>query len=545
MNTQLAMKAISKNADTRGEITWEKPSGKALVGKDILELLSSSMYVDPMTIYREYVQNAADALDEARSGIGMPGEAPKVEITVDPQARTIRIRDNGTGLPASDFVDRLCNLGGSNKRGTSARGFRGVGRLAGLGYCQELIFRSRATGEASVSEMRWDCKGLKAGLRDAESRKDLSAIIREVVSVRHIAGTDYPRRFFEVELKTVVRHRNDRLLSPGEVGKYLSQVAPVPFAPGFRFAARINDALTPHVALGDVEIYINGAERPLYRPHRNRISGDETDEDRFTDLEIHMLNGTDGNLAGIAWILHHGYTGALAATALIKGIRLRVGNVQVGDHVLLEELFPEPRFNSWAVGEVHLFDRRVVPNGRRDHFEQNVHFDNVLNQLGPIARDIARRCRQSSIARKWLREFELQREKALSEARAVGRRGISNDVRDLHARAAIRAVGAMEKVVQQRHLENESREELKRKCELISRQVTTLLANRSVNKDPYSGFRPQAGRAYREVVELIYELTHNGAAADRLVEMILARLEERESKAKTSKRGNARKRSRR
>ena len=44
--------------------SWRPLSGVA-VGKDILELLSSSMYVDPMTIYREYIQNAADAIDEA------------------------------------------------------------------------------------------------------------------------------------------------------------------------------------------------------------------------------------------------------------------------------------------------------------------------------------------------------------------------------------------------------------------------------------------------------------------------------------------------
>lgn len=31
-----------------------------VVGKDILELVSSAMYVDPLTIYREYIQNAAD-----------------------------------------------------------------------------------------------------------------------------------------------------------------------------------------------------------------------------------------------------------------------------------------------------------------------------------------------------------------------------------------------------------------------------------------------------------------------------------------------------
>ncbi len=36
------------------------------IGKDILDLLTSSMYVDPMNVYREYIQNAADAIDQAR-----------------------------------------------------------------------------------------------------------------------------------------------------------------------------------------------------------------------------------------------------------------------------------------------------------------------------------------------------------------------------------------------------------------------------------------------------------------------------------------------
>ncbi len=40
------------------------------IGKDVLELLSSAMYVDPLTIYREYVQNAADAIDEIRANGG-------------------------------------------------------------------------------------------------------------------------------------------------------------------------------------------------------------------------------------------------------------------------------------------------------------------------------------------------------------------------------------------------------------------------------------------------------------------------------------------
>ena len=139
-----------------------------MVGKDVLELVSSAMYIDPITVYREYVQNAADAIDAARAtGALTPAEPGRVDISIDHSTRTVRIRDNGCGVPFRDFGRTLTALGGSAKRGTSARGFRGVGRLAGLGYAQELVFRSRVPGETDVSQIRWDCRRLKAALRKA------------------------------------------------------------------------------------------------------------------------------------------------------------------------------------------------------------------------------------------------------------------------------------------------------------------------------------------------------------------------------------------
>ena len=55
-----------------------------VVGKDVLELVSSAMYVDPMTVYREYIQNAADAIDEARRTGGLSADEPsRVDIEVD------------------------------------------------------------------------------------------------------------------------------------------------------------------------------------------------------------------------------------------------------------------------------------------------------------------------------------------------------------------------------------------------------------------------------------------------------------------------------
>lgn len=505
---------------------WMPTLHQIVIGKDILELLSTSMYVDPMTIYREYTQNAADAIDEAyEQGLLAPSRRGQLEVAIDPASRSIRIRDNGAGVPWRHFAERLSNLGASTKRGTSARGFRGVGRLAGLGYCQELTFRSRTDDDQLVSELRWDCRELKSVLRSAKQGQHLVALVQDVISLRRTQANGFPLRFFEVELKGVIRHRNDRLLNPVAVGDYLAQVAPVPFSPDFTLGADISAALRPHVRLGELEIRINGATQPVYRPHHDAIEIGDRQFDKVTDLELHELAGVDGGLAAVAWILHHGYAGAIPSKALIKGIRLRTGNMQVGDHALLEELFPEPRFNGWAVGEVHIIDTKVIPNGRRDNFEQSVHFDNLLNQLTPTAREIARRCRQSSIARKWLREFALHKSAAIDTAKAVARGGLSRAARRAQTDSVAKSLKAMRKVVNTRHLGDDTRAALVSEAETVEGRVIKLLGGVAREQDPLAHFKPQTRTAYQHIISLIYDCTRNRVAASALVDKILGRLE--------------------
>lgn len=506
---------------------WQVTSADIVIGKDILELLSTSMYVDPMTIYREYVQNAADAIDEARDRRLLSATAAgTVEIEIDATARSVRIRDNGTGIAWPQFAQRLSNLGASAKRGTTARGFRGVGRLAGLGYCQELIFRSRAEGESLVSELRWDCKALKAALRGAKVGQHLVELIHEILSVRRVSSDGYPKRLFEVELKGVIRHRNDRLLSAAAVRDYLAQVAPVPFSPGFKFGEEISEALKPYVKLGELDIRINGAPEPVYRPHQDLIEIGDKNFDKVVNLEVKELAGIDGGVAAIAWVLHHGYHGALPNKTLVKGIRLRTGNVQVGDNALLEDMFPEPRFNGWAVGEVHIVDGKVLPNGRRDHFEQSTHFDNLLNQLTPIVREVAKRCRDSSIGRKWLREFEVQKAAVIERARAVSRGGISRAVRQSYVDAVAKSVKAMRKIVATRHIGEDTRATLSADADVVEARAQKLLGADAQARDPLEQFKPGTRLAYQKIISLIYECASTGAAASVLVERILGKLTE-------------------
>lgn len=67
------------------------------IGKFTLESLTSGMYSSPKDLYREYIQNSVDSIDQAiTSSILKPGEG-KIIIHIDSHKRNIKIEDNGTG----------------------------------------------------------------------------------------------------------------------------------------------------------------------------------------------------------------------------------------------------------------------------------------------------------------------------------------------------------------------------------------------------------------------------------------------------------------
>jgi molecular chaperone HtpG len=74
-------------------------------------------------------------------------EMGRIDVTLDPGARSVVIRDDAIGVRADDAERVLTSIGASSKRGTTARGFRGVGRLAAFGYAQEVTFRAKASGD--------------------------------------------------------------------------------------------------------------------------------------------------------------------------------------------------------------------------------------------------------------------------------------------------------------------------------------------------------------------------------------------------------------
>jgi hypothetical protein len=505
------------------EIPWSYRDEPIIVGKDILEILSSAMYVDPLAIYREYIQNSADGIDEARRTqlLDSPGKGT-VEIDIDADKRTVKIRDNGTGISSAEFESRMTSFGASAKRGTNARGFRGVGRLSGLAYCQELLFRARAAGESQVSELRWDCRKAKAYLRSADFSGNLTDVVAECVQVRRVHGKNWPEHFFEVELRGVPRLRNDCLLNPTVIEEYLSQVAPLAFAPEFRFANDIAVMLQGNIGLTNVTLKFAGNTAPTFRPHRDSfdISGGR---DTFQQLQTVKIPASDGNgTAAIGWILHHSYKGAIQNTRL-KGLRLRSGNIQVGTNGILEDLFVETRFNSWCVGEIHVIDSRIIPNGRRDHYEQNVHYTNLINQLGPIAREISTRCRQSSIRRNLLRQFERQRDQARHDLDMVKQGSLTGAQRQVVIAQVQLLLDTMNKALLKEFLKADT-PAMTEVLSKLRRDFLKIKSGQDYQAKALSRLAPVQRRAYQQVFSLLYECSSDRVAAKTLIDRMLLRI---------------------
>ena len=205
---------------------------KSLVGSDIISLITVGMYDNPLSVYREYIQNAADAISRAGNS-----ENGKVEINIDAHKLVVSIRDNGPGLSPKDSVRALLPIGRSEKRRGTDRGFRGIGRLSGLTFAQSVAFLTRSRPYQPVTRIIWDGSVLRRCILETE---DTDRAIRKCVCVEALSGSDYPDHFFEVQVGGVARYAAGSILNRKTVHDFISEVCPVPMAQSFPFASEID-----------------------------------------------------------------------------------------------------------------------------------------------------------------------------------------------------------------------------------------------------------------------------------------------------------------
>jgi len=376
-------------------------SDNIIIGKHTLESLTSGMYADPFVVFREYIQNCVDSIDNALSqGVLKKGE-DQITVRLSPLDKRIVIRDNGLGIPSSSAEKTLISIGNSKKTSENSRGFRGIGRLCALSYCEKLTFLTSAQGEPYATKIVIDADRL-ANLLASDTGDDVTAVdvLMSVYSIETIEEKE-ASHYFTVQLDGV--KESSRLNSFDEVVDYLAQNVPVPYSPDFVWGKEITKRLKREgytIDVYNVSVIFGTIVTPVYKPYTDEFLVDKNKNltDHIQDIDIVKINREDGSLCAIGWIAKTNYLGSIYCKA-VKGIRLRKGNILVGDQQTLNVVFKDARFNGWSVGEIFAIDKQLIPNARRDNFEKNTAFFILFEQLSHLAATIAKEIRAASLAR--------------------------------------------------------------------------------------------------------------------------------------------------
>ena len=189
------------------------------------------------------------------------------------------------------------------------------------------------------------------------------------------------------------------LLDEENVYEYLSQNAPIEYNSNkFSWASVINQEI--HVHTYSVYLKTSHGVRSILKPYADTLLVNRTTGETDQINDIHFLNLTDseGRSIGTAWYSVSGFKGSIVEKS-IKGLRLRVGNIMIGDGQSLNHIFKDSRFNGWIAGEVFLGSPELIPNARRDDFEHNGAYYRLVEQLRALAVDITQRIRSASVSR--------------------------------------------------------------------------------------------------------------------------------------------------
>ena len=372
------------------------------VGAFMLETLSAGLYADHRDAIREYVQNSSDAIRRAETeGLLGTGEGC-ITVELSPRDRSIVITDSGVGIGSREAEDQLLSIGLSQKEWATDAGFRGIGRLAGLAHCETLRFETTASGDGTGTTVEVDCSQVRGACQPERARiLELGELLEDATTVSHWKSKPQ-EHFFRVALEGV----NSSLVNLQDwvsLEGYLGQSAPVDFDPNrFPFGAAIKTWAKHHgvgIPTTRLELKCMGVSREVFKPYGTHY--------------VTHRNAYPVELRGVrfwpadppdrpdvwAWYGESGLAGMLRGTA--AGLRLRHRNIRVGGPEVVAEIFAENgptagRFNSYYVGEVHVTGRDVVPNTRRDGFENVGTWTGLREEIAGFAATLCAEAQRAS-----------------------------------------------------------------------------------------------------------------------------------------------------
>lgn len=141
--------------------------------KKMLDMMINSVYTNKEIFLRELISNASDAIDKryfrslTESSLGLPREEYGITISVDKEARTITVSDNGCGMTAQDLENNLGTIAHSDSgefksdnkdESISIIGQFGVGFYSAFMVSSKIVVTTKALGADTA--YRWESEGV-------------------------------------------------------------------------------------------------------------------------------------------------------------------------------------------------------------------------------------------------------------------------------------------------------------------------------------------------------------------------------------------------
>lgn len=189
----------------------------------VLDLLCSQIYDSPLSLLRENVQNAYDAILQRRH-IDVNFSNPEIRITIN--GNSLSIYDNGIGMNDEGLKTHYWTAGSSGKNNPEARaagvvGTFGIGAMANFGVCTELkveskLYRTETTWISGVKKAELSLN--KNCIYVSESQKqraDFGTTIVVTISPEFILNKNNAINYLKpyVHYLSVPVYLNDELIS--------------------------------------------------------------------------------------------------------------------------------------------------------------------------------------------------------------------------------------------------------------------------------------------------------------------------------------------
>ncbi len=491
-----------------------------VIGSRILDVLTTGMYPDGLDALREYVQNSYDAIRRAERVEILKPNFGEVVVSIDTERQEVAIRDNGLGIPAAEARTTLLSIGASKKRVGDDAGFRGIGRLAGLAYCEKLVFSTAYRDEAQATELVFDAAGIRRSIsatsRTAEN--ETAAALLGRMTTHRLVDRKPGMPFFEVKL-VGVNPKACLFLDVEEVRAYLRQVSPVEFnMQSFVYGrSRINPFLDEHGARRTINLTLlaNGREEAVKKPYKTYHEAGNKIGNRVDIVGIETCLDPSDPPRWIAWLSTARDLKGVITSEDVRGIRLRSNNILIGDHRTFSRVFEKVqksyfRMNGYYSGEVHILDTDIIPNSRRDFFEDNEAWREAERTLIDWARLLVRRVYQNVDERR--RGVDLVERDADMVFEAVDREAAQGFATDALRAQAIDKLREQEERIDKAMTTERTAEEaesLRRKKEEGAARRTKLMEGPRSLIDESS-----LNRDERKILRLVMDVVHKVCGGD-------------------------------